>query len=481
MSQSNGCTLAQDLKVVCGGLASRLDPGHQPSKLGRLSWPDANDKRRARVAHPPSPLQERDVRGNDHEADMHIVHVSQQDLQMHYHFSRAAQDASTRPHLKMPLSWKPFQLDVADQELFQHFLCDASQSLAIIGHNPVDLGHALVRIASADDTDSARAVRLSILAFSSTHRHHIYAQPVELKISALEALATVPCQGFSTKEAIQHVAAGMLLCSLEIHHTSCTSGQWIHYLDGVKKVIQSTGLAGSAYPDPDLAILLDWVYYHEILVRFTQRYWPTLGVGKKDTFGPEIKLQVSHQTPPALAIVDLLSEVCDAVSTRVAATTSLETSQEHKSFLKILDWKIRNLSIPAIAEDNTSDGLMTAEVYKLAMLVYLSRASNDTLSQTAVTQQYIDQAFARFSQMGSCRRQFPLFILGCEARTDDQRATILDLMARTHGTVASRSLEHVTILMEATWAQEDLANGDINYTDKLSNVFSCCSNVPSFV
>lgn len=179
--------------------------------------------------------------------------------------------------------------------------------------------------------------------------------------------------------------------------------------------------------------------------------------------------------------MELLSDVCDAVSTKPAATASEESLSEHKSFLKILDWKVRNLSAADIADDSTSDGLMTAEVYKLAVLVYLGRASDDILGQSLVTQQYIDQAFAHFTQMDSCRRQFPLFILGCEARSDEQRAIILDLISRTDATVASRSVEHITILMQATWAQEDLANGNINYTDKLNYVFSCCRNVPSFV
>jgi hypothetical protein len=95
---------------------------------------------------------------------------------------------------------------------------NAARSLAIFGRDPIKLGHALVRIALIDDSASSRAVWLSLLAFSGTHRHQVYAQAVQLKIAALEAMATVKSHEMKTREAIQHVAAGMLLCSLEVIH-----------------------------------------------------------------------------------------------------------------------------------------------------------------------------------------------------------------------------------------------------------------------
>lgn len=81
--------------------------------------------------------------------------------------------------------------------------------------------------------------------------------------------------------------------NFQIQHTSCTSGQWIHYLDGVQEVIRATNLASMANADPDLATLLDWVYYHEVLLRFTKRYWPVSKTGKMDTFTPDRRLGVS--------------------------------------------------------------------------------------------------------------------------------------------------------------------------------------------
>ena len=105
----------------------------------------------------------------------------------------------------------------------------------------------------------------------------------------------------------------------------------------------------------------------------------------------------------------------------------------------------------------------------------------DLLDQSARTQQQIDRAFSIFSELSSCKRQFPLLILGCEARTDQQRAIVLDLIARTEKGTSSRPIIQVKILIHAMWAQDDLADQELNYWDKLSSIISACSIVPSLV
>ncbi|KAJ8111931.1 hypothetical protein ONZ43_g5506 [Nemania bipapillata] len=472
------------LETAGGGSVSRHTYSEQRRKKPiQLCWPSANDQSRAKVGNPSPSLQgwrATDVRGDGSKAAVHIVNVSQEDLERHYALSNAARHDLPRPSIRTLIKWNPFQMDVADHELFEHFHRTASRSLAIFGRDTEELAYALVRLALLDDSISSRAVWLSLLAFSATHRHHVYAQSVEYKISAIEALAAVPTNEITTKEAIQHIAAGMLLCSLEIHHTSCTSGQWIHYIIGVKDVIQANNLTECADITPDLALLLEWVYYHDVLLRFTTRYWP-LSKANIISDAPSFQVKLSHPTPPAITAVRLLSDLCDAVSAYPISADPAEMTSEHISFLKILDWKTRNISVEDITQGDTDNARMNAELYKLAILVYLNRASNDALGQAAVTQRYVDQGFAQLARMESCQHQFPLFVLGLDARTDEQRVAILELISRTSQTDASRSLEQIRVLMQASWAQEDLANGNISYLTSLSYVFGCCRNVPSFV
>lgn len=125
---------------------------------------------------------------------------------------------------------------------------------------------------SSTDTLST-AVLQALLAFAALHRHDIYPQAVELKIAAIKTLRSASSDRMSAAEATRHVAAGMLLSSFEIHQASCTSGEWTWYLRGVKNVVRAAGLDALRPQDGDLAVLLDWVYYHDVLARFSLRHW----------------------------------------------------------------------------------------------------------------------------------------------------------------------------------------------------------------
>ncbi|KAI2618208.1 fungal-specific transcription factor domain-containing protein [Hypoxylon sp. NC1633] len=429
----------------------------------RLSWPNASDARRAVVGKQPTHASK-----PRHFSDARLVHMSTADIEMHYYLT------SSVPKVL----WNPFTLDVGDKDLFQYFQCTASQSLTTFGHDPTNLGNILIRIALGGNTPSAAAVLQSLLALSSLHRYGVQTQAVELKISALRALAAASESDISAKEAIQHVAAGMLLCSFEIHQASCTSDQWTWYICGVKEVINAARLS-KLHGDSDFAALVDWVYYHDVLARFSLRHWRG-ETARLPSTPSSICEEIYQATPSTFPILELLSEVCDTVSARPPDMVLGSDVEDYKGFLKVLDWRIRNVPNPPATKDSP-ESARTVELYQLALLVYLHRVSGNMLDQHNRTQQRIDKAFAMFSQLSSCERQFPVFILGCEARTDDQRAVILELISRTEKNISSRSLLYVKLLLQGIWAQDDLAERELHYWDKLSCMISCCSIVPTFV
>lgn len=283
----------------------------------------------------------------------------------------------------------------------------------------------------------------------------------------------------------------------QLHRASCTSGQWACYICGVKEVIKIARLSKLSQ-DSDLTTLLDWVHYHDVLARFTFRHWyqgtrdltaipsPCYGDGKQ-MLSDSLYLSTGDQrlfnmeSSPTYSALELLSEICDAIPTRPQDIQSIGRLDDYKSFLGVLDWRIRCLPVPPIADDITNGTALMVELFRLAILVYLHRATEGLISQAARTQQHIDRAFEIFSLLESCERQFPVFILGCEARTDEQRQIVLDLIARTEERASSRSFQHVTLLIQACWCQEDLSNGNIDYWDKLTTIISSCLIMPTFV
>lgn len=172
--------------------------------------------------------------------------------------------------------------------------CVASKSLATFGHDTTTLGNILVRTALQEETATATAVLQALLAFSSLHRYGLQSQALELKTAALGGLAKAS-PNLGANATMQHTAAGMLLCSFEVHELSCTSGQWIIYFGGVKTVLNAFSIKILRQLGSDVTVLLDWVYYYEVLTRFSLLHWnseeaPELRSTLTDLFCSEVNI-----------------------------------------------------------------------------------------------------------------------------------------------------------------------------------------------
>ncbi|KAH8202048.1 hypothetical protein TruAng_003803 [Truncatella angustata] len=377
-----GCGTCRVRKVLC----DRTTPsclrcsrsGRNCEGYGlRLSWPRANNRRRALIGTGPTGRARTGVLHNDG-----WVNASSRDIELHYSLSsRGPRLNVQRLVLHAPVAWNPSRLADNEGFLLQYFQHTASQSLATIGQDPTELGQTLLRMSLLSNTPSSSAVLHAMLAFSSVHRHGMQSQAGELKISALRALAAATKYEIGAREAIQHVATGMLLCSFEIHENTCTSGQWVCYLKGIKDIMKAASI--SDHPDDeDFITLLDWVHYHEVLANFSLPLWH--GQDRKCDSTPRgVSKQVLHTAPVAIfALLELLSEVCQAVPIR-QNIDSAEHLEDYQNYLNILEWKIASVKCTSVDNDSPASSSM-AELFQLSLLVsILANVSSPYLCSAA--------------------------------------------------------------------------------------------------
>ncbi|KAF7175189.1 hypothetical protein CNMCM7691_006593 [Aspergillus felis] len=402
-------------------------------------------------------------------SDARFVHTSNWDIELHHSLTNSV-PVRNLSLLSVPIFWNPSKLEALDRDLLEYFCCVASTSLATFGHDATALGNILVRIA----LQGSAAVLQALLAFSSLHRYGLQSQALELKIAALGSLAKgSAAPSLCAKTTMQHIAAGMLLCSFEVHQSSYTSDQWMFYLGGVKTVLNASSTETLRQLGLDMAVLLDWVHYHNVLARFSLLHWKREGVPELPSTPTDLLCsQVSNLPPPIFSMLNLLSQVCDAVSSGAIPPETSDNMDDYKCFLEVLDWRIRRLSIPKVPDDEdpiSDDATLVMQLYQLAILLFLNRSFEGLILQPIRTQQHIGRAFAILHRLSSCKQQFPIFVVGCEARTDEQRAVVLDVISRTEKMSSSRSLDYCKRILQAVWAQDDLANGNnISYRDKLT-------------
>jgi len=132
----------------------------------------------------------------------------------------------------MALSWFPINLGYEERELLDHcryntslynfikltlaVMCMASSTLAIFEPDKNEFLSLLVRLALSDSSPSSMAVLQSALALSSFDQHGLQADVFWFKARALRALIISCNHYFESPTVVQHIAASMILCHLEV-------------------------------------------------------------------------------------------------------------------------------------------------------------------------------------------------------------------------------------------------------------------------
>ncbi|KAH8900823.1 hypothetical protein GQ53DRAFT_131017 [Thozetella sp. PMI_491] len=391
------------------------------------------------------------------------------------------------PDLHIPLSWAPLRLTTADGDLFQYFESVALQTLTTCDSDHRRFVGNISRLALTDFSDSSRAVLQALLAIASLHRYGLCAETIKLQSAALRLLKDSAQLGLSDSEAIQHIAAGMLLCSFEIQGDAQISGSWLSYICGAKRLLNVIN-PKKANPGSELKGMLSWVVYYDVLARFTLRHWhrTTQSADLKQLLGPSScnLLEIPDISSCSAPLLGPLSEVFENV---VPPSHPNYHDTNFRSYLSELEKRLKALrSRPGhfeVADHNPDEAKIdiNLELYRLAALIYLERTSKDSSGESPKVHLWAESALELIAKRPACKHVFPLLILGCEARTDDHRIIILDALDQSIKWTHSQSMQSLHKILQAVWNQDDLeARSPMNYVLKMNTLLSSFESMPSF-
>jgi hypothetical protein len=75
-----------------------------------------------------------------------------------------------------------------------------------------------------------------------------------------------------------------------------------------------------------------------------------------------------------------------------------------------------------------------------------------------------------------------MFVIGCEAHTDEERLVMLDFFTRLEQVPHLNSLLEAKGLVQTAWIQHDLGvEGELEYIHKVNLVMSSRDVIPSFI
>ena len=130
-----------------------------------------------------------------------------------------------------------------------------------------------------------------------------------------------------------------------------------------------------------------------------------------------------------------------------------------------------------------SDTTVTG-IYRIAALIYLNRAIYKTSSFELRRRRLAEKGLRLLAQIGSFDSAWPLFILGCEADSDEQRLGILEVFRKTaeNSTDVWIRINYVQHLVEAFWNQTDLnAEHEVDYVTTTTAITSGLPFLPPFI
>jgi hypothetical protein len=171
----------------------------------------------------------------------------------------------------------------------------------------------------------------------------------------------------------------------------------------------------------------------------------------------------------------------------------LYLSTQHKKEIRALEIRLEGLkqerrvsnhcSSPYTGTQESDRVSGMAELYRLAALIYLKRVAggvsvDDTLSWSKV-QSWVEEALDLLKDtVKTCERPFPLFVIALEARTDDQRHLVLQVIDNTIKERVFSTLPSLWRMVEAAWVQDDLE--ELNALLKYHAVISANRVPPAF-
>ncbi|KFY37219.1 hypothetical protein V494_04856 [Pseudogymnoascus sp. VKM F-4513 (FW-928)] len=391
------------------------------------------------------------------------------------------------------LSWLPTNLGYEERELFDHFLCTASSTLAIFEPDKNEFLGLLVRLALLDSSPSSTAVLQSALALSSFHRHGLQADVFQFKEHSLRTLIISCNHSLEGPTVVQHIAACMILCHLELLGMPSTLPLWFCHLIEAKNLIDNVSVISQNFKG-EFSRLVDWVEYHMVMSRFSLRHWhinlePIKKIGNVAPVEQETCLiqKVRDASQCSHEVLQYLQVTFEMIK---KPTDSLYHSDEYENSLRCLENRIT--SIVVLAPEGISDTISslgtawvaTIELFKLAAIIYLKRASRNFSGTSPQIDAIVERAYVLLDDLETFNPAFPLLIIGCEARRDGQRIRILEYIERAMkaSSLRRRSMLGLQNILQQIWVQDDLAvDYELDYLNKLDAVITSYRIMPSFV
>ncbi|KAJ1326536.1 fungal specific transcription factor domain-containing protein [Microdochium nivale] len=436
----------------------------------RLAWPDQADGRRASVRHAVTFLAPSSVSAARVASyGTHFLNLTYADFHARDHPAGVLLGLHTlirklKPH--RPLCFFP-DLHERESHLLHYYTDRLSGMVSTIDVNNGFRDVLLPMALAAPSMTASSGLRHAVFALAAFHLWgSSNALPYRVKaIRALSSSLAVPRRGVVEAQ----MAASMMLCVYNVFDE--TEGDWEIHLRGAAQMLQQ--LVPSQVTQSRQHFLCAWLLYHEVLGAFSQPHkqctTSSFVLSSLRALGVDLSLVVgslgcSIETMEALDYANKLRslQLSGELAQLGPEAHGVRPKEWDQVFQKVslLRQNLEPHAAASLPPARRAQVLATAELYRLAVLIYLVNISPlQPLPDPPVTA-YLDHAFVILDSLETCTSPWPLFVIACEASSDDQRRVAV--LHALDGMDERRGIGNVFVLrriIESFWKQKDLRAG----------------------
>lgn len=204
-------------------------------------------------------------------------------------------------------------------------------------------------------------------------------------------------------------------------------------------------------------------------------------------------LTIPQIMPMAGCSQELLYLLCQIIDQVYEPNHAEYRSPAHLARLRSIEVRLQNLeqrpsavyTLEAADVQGTTPHELTATLFQLAAITYLLRVARGLDRNSPLVVDTLDRAFDTISllnQVGLCERPWPLFVIGLEAYTENQRYAVSTIIDKALKWQPLGPMALVKRMIQDSWVSQDLrGNAPSCQLNVYENIISKSRVPPCFV
>ncbi|KIM99357.1 hypothetical protein OIDMADRAFT_127129 [Oidiodendron maius Zn] len=342
----------------------------------------------------------------------------------------------------------------------------------------------LLPMALSEANNASSGLRQALFAISA---YHLWGHDTALKykLSAIRHLSKSLQNG--ENETLLQFATSMMLCIGDVFDSA--DGSWPKHLAAAKAL--GNQLPKNGDYAKDLLFLQTLLEYHDVLKDFS------LGrhlISHSESTCTLEDITIPEENSDDTVIIGSLGcsrELMNLISLITRLHKLVPLPNYLQALPTLIQIRLEDLSqIPLLVPDahsgqlDTTRILQTAELYRLASIIYLYTTSLPIVRSSAQFQSLISRALGLLEAFAVCTSPWPLFVTALEVNNDADRVRVLRVLETMQRIRRIGNVDILQRVVVAVWKLMDLrSRGDGDSDERLDwrELFDMSGRLPSFI